>query len=342
MDEPSPEIWLARHGETTWSRDWLHTSVTDVPLTERGVEQARDLGRRLAGRSFALVLTSPRLRARRTAELAGFPDAAGRRRPRRMALRELRGRVDGGDQDDGAGLDRLGRIRPLEARQRTTSVLGPTASSHARPSRRRRRPAVRSCARAACPRRTLARPGSDGRPPVPARHGVDLRARLRARDAGDPHAGTPESDVAREDPHLARDGEDLAGRDRRAPSRRRACARPRRAASRPRRSARPSRAGGRRAPSSDRGRSRRGPGRRPRRRPGSRSPPRRPRASRRARPRSCATRPSPPGTGPGWMPRPLPSSRTPHTKHSANSGGPHAPTPRPPPPRPPPRAVSEA
>ena len=75
MDEPSPEIWLARHGETTWSRDWLHTSVTDVSLTGRGVEQARDLGLRLAGRTFALVLTSPRLRARRTAELAGFPDA---------------------------------------------------------------------------------------------------------------------------------------------------------------------------------------------------------------------------------------------------------------------------
>ncbi len=75
MHEPSPEIWLARHGETTWSRDWLHTSVTDVPLTERGVEQARDLGSRLAGRSFSLVLTSPRSRARRTAELAGFADA---------------------------------------------------------------------------------------------------------------------------------------------------------------------------------------------------------------------------------------------------------------------------
>ena len=75
MDEPSLEIWLVRHGETTWSRGWLHTSVTDVPLTERGVEQARDLGSRLAGRSFSLVLTSPRSRARRTAELAGFADA---------------------------------------------------------------------------------------------------------------------------------------------------------------------------------------------------------------------------------------------------------------------------
>lgn len=73
-DEPR-EVWLVRHGETTWSRDWLHTSVTDVPLTDRGVEQARILGDRLAGRSFALVLTSPRSRARTTAELAGFPDA---------------------------------------------------------------------------------------------------------------------------------------------------------------------------------------------------------------------------------------------------------------------------
>ena len=75
MDEPSPEIWLVRHGETAWSRGWRHTSVTDVPLTERGVEQARELRDRLAGHSFVLALTSPRSRARRTAELAGFPEA---------------------------------------------------------------------------------------------------------------------------------------------------------------------------------------------------------------------------------------------------------------------------
>jgi probable phosphoglycerate mutase len=69
------EVWLVRHGETAWSREWLHTSVTDVPLTERGIEAARELGARLAGRSFGLVLTSPRARARDTAALAGFPDA---------------------------------------------------------------------------------------------------------------------------------------------------------------------------------------------------------------------------------------------------------------------------
>lgn len=68
-------MWLVRHGETPWSLQWLHTSVTDVPLTERGIEAARELGARLAGRSFGLVLTSPRARTRETAVLAGFPDA---------------------------------------------------------------------------------------------------------------------------------------------------------------------------------------------------------------------------------------------------------------------------
>ena len=75
MDGGTAEIWLARHGETTWSRDGRHTSVTDLPLTAHGVEQARTLASRLAGHDFALVLTSPRTRARTTAQLAGFADA---------------------------------------------------------------------------------------------------------------------------------------------------------------------------------------------------------------------------------------------------------------------------
>ena len=68
-------LWLVRHGETKWSRERLHTSVTDVPLTAAGAEAARGVGERLVGRSFSLVLTSPRQRARGSAELAGFPDA---------------------------------------------------------------------------------------------------------------------------------------------------------------------------------------------------------------------------------------------------------------------------
>lgn len=69
------EVWLVRHGETEWSRSGRHTSVTDLPLTHEGVRVADSLAARLAGEEFGLVLTSPRQRARRTAELAGFPDA---------------------------------------------------------------------------------------------------------------------------------------------------------------------------------------------------------------------------------------------------------------------------
>lgn len=68
-------MWLVRHGETEWSRDHRHTSTTDLPLLPDGERVAKALAERLAGTEFALVLTSPRQRAQRTAELAGFPDA---------------------------------------------------------------------------------------------------------------------------------------------------------------------------------------------------------------------------------------------------------------------------
>jgi probable phosphoglycerate mutase len=69
------EVWLVRHGETEWSRDGRHTSVTGLPLTDVGEQVARQVRERLAGEEFGLVLTSPRLRALRTAELIGHADA---------------------------------------------------------------------------------------------------------------------------------------------------------------------------------------------------------------------------------------------------------------------------
>jgi broad specificity phosphatase PhoE len=66
------EVVLVRHGETEWSREGRHTGRTDVPLTERGEEQARAVGEALRGRSFAVVLSSPLQRALETARLAGF------------------------------------------------------------------------------------------------------------------------------------------------------------------------------------------------------------------------------------------------------------------------------
>ena len=73
--ERDDRLWLVRHGETEWSKNGRHTSTTDLPLTPEGEKTAATLRERLAGQSFDLVLTSPRLRARRTAELAGFADA---------------------------------------------------------------------------------------------------------------------------------------------------------------------------------------------------------------------------------------------------------------------------
>lgn len=67
-------LYLVRHGQTEWSQNGRHTSVTDLDLTAPGVEQAAGLHSRLNPADFGLVLSSPRLRARRTAELAGFPD----------------------------------------------------------------------------------------------------------------------------------------------------------------------------------------------------------------------------------------------------------------------------
>lgn len=71
-----PVIYLARHGETAWSISGQHTGLTDLPLTERGASDARQLGARLRGITLANIFTSPLQRAARTCELAGFGTVA--------------------------------------------------------------------------------------------------------------------------------------------------------------------------------------------------------------------------------------------------------------------------
>ena len=67
-------IVMVRHGQTEWSLSGQHTSVTDLPLTAAGEAEARRVGRALRSREFALILSSPRQRALRSAELAGYAD----------------------------------------------------------------------------------------------------------------------------------------------------------------------------------------------------------------------------------------------------------------------------
>ncbi|HEV7449793.1 MAG TPA: histidine phosphatase family protein [Pseudonocardiaceae bacterium] len=66
------ELVLVRHGETMWSASGWHTGVTDIPLTAAGEHQVSQLHPLLDRYCFGLVLTSPRVRARRTAELLGW------------------------------------------------------------------------------------------------------------------------------------------------------------------------------------------------------------------------------------------------------------------------------
>src|SRR5215468_9647509 len=80
MSDKLPALYLARHGETAWTLSGQHTGLTDVPLTERGEQDALRLGERLRGLRFAQVLTSPLQRASRTCELAGFGSAAEQER----------------------------------------------------------------------------------------------------------------------------------------------------------------------------------------------------------------------------------------------------------------------
>ena len=69
---PIQQVYLIRHGETEWSLSGQHTGVTDIPLTEKGRRVAKLLQPVLAKETFALVLTSPLDRARKTCELAGL------------------------------------------------------------------------------------------------------------------------------------------------------------------------------------------------------------------------------------------------------------------------------
>jgi probable phosphoglycerate mutase len=72
--EAETQVWLVRHGETEWSKSGRHTSRTELDLTPIGEEAARHLGPFLRSTPFDLVAISPRLRARRTAELVGLDE----------------------------------------------------------------------------------------------------------------------------------------------------------------------------------------------------------------------------------------------------------------------------
>lgn len=64
------DLYITRHGETQWNIEGRFQGRGNSELTERGLNQARDLGRVLDREGIELILTSPLKRAQETARLA--------------------------------------------------------------------------------------------------------------------------------------------------------------------------------------------------------------------------------------------------------------------------------
>lgn len=62
------KVYLSRHGQTVWNHRDVVSGRTDIPLTEKGLEQAETLAELVAETEVDLILASPLQRAQQTAQ----------------------------------------------------------------------------------------------------------------------------------------------------------------------------------------------------------------------------------------------------------------------------------
>lgn len=60
---------LVRHGESEWNAQGIWTGLTDVPLSKKGIEEAKNVGGLIKNFSFYLAYTSKLMRAIQTLEI---------------------------------------------------------------------------------------------------------------------------------------------------------------------------------------------------------------------------------------------------------------------------------
>ena len=103
---PMPLLVLIRHGESQWNLENRFTGWTDVPLTDKGREEARRAGEKLRGIHFDKAYTSVLKRAIDTLDIVlhtigqvGIPVEL-RSGPQRAALRRSAGPQQGRDRGE--------------------------------------------------------------------------------------------------------------------------------------------------------------------------------------------------------------------------------------------------
>lgn len=65
-------IYVIRHGQTNWNIEHKLLSITDIGLNEKGIEQCKEASKIVKELNFDIVLCSPLLRTRQTAEIVNI------------------------------------------------------------------------------------------------------------------------------------------------------------------------------------------------------------------------------------------------------------------------------
>lgn len=63
------ELFVTRHGETQYNIETRICGHADIPLTKKGEEQARELAKEVEKYGIDLIVVSPLIRAKRTADI---------------------------------------------------------------------------------------------------------------------------------------------------------------------------------------------------------------------------------------------------------------------------------
>ena len=62
-------VYLMRHGQTDWNKEYRLQGATDIPLNEEGRRQAKEAAEKMRDIPFECVYSSPLIRAKETAQI---------------------------------------------------------------------------------------------------------------------------------------------------------------------------------------------------------------------------------------------------------------------------------